>query len=435
MISINDNIEPGILKLQSRAKPPLAAGTYALNAEVKLYKVDDNKDVIFNNKSTSFSVSAPRFVLEPSLIHSVYPLSNSKGAFHTSLPHIIFTRKTLPWERQITDDANIPWFTLLLLSDDEMEQYKVTVSEMPAGKITDNNEDKDVVKPVLKAEDWEKNDANVSVLQLPFNLFQKICAKKDELSYLAHTRQVDMSDKENAGSNPKGWFSAVTCNRLPQRGKHNTVFLVSLEGHYESLVATSAPAVTIRLVVLNKWAFDDEGVTFEELIGALTENVSPLRIDSLDDINNSAGAISKFIAKALKYGYTPISHNLRNGKMSVSWYRSPLVPVDIPSPQLYKYEDADEALRFDADTGMFDISYAAAWQLGRLMALKSPGFATLINNWKEDFKREKPLNIAKEILEKEPGIEIDPDDLASVINEVESDEILTDFIIELWNRP
>jgi hypothetical protein len=43
---------------------------------------------------------------------------------------------------------------------------------------------------------------------------------------------------------------------------------------------------------------------------------------------------------------------------------------------------ADAALRFDPATGMFDASYAAAWQLGRLLGLGSPRFASAMAAWR-----------------------------------------------------
>lgn len=452
MISINDRIEPGILKLQSVARPPMVAGEYSVKTRLKLLKVEDGgkdvvftndsasdeKNVIFTNNSVSFTVSAPRFVLDPALVYSVYPAANARGAYHATLPHIIFTRKTLPWEREVGDTLKkLPWLTLLLLTEQEMKDNGVTVTQMPPGRLTTGGQD--MVRPGITFADWEKTDnKEINVLELPLTLFQSICPTTEELPYLAHTRQADMTDKENASVNAKGWFSVVTGNRLPQKGKQNHVFLVSLEGHQATLNTPAATNNRIRLVVLHNWAFHAEGATFAELVKALADNNDILmRIEPVELMlgaeGTPAGQMPESAAKALHYGYTPIGHNLRDGKASVSWYRGPLVPADIPTPQKYQYRSADQALRFDKATGMFDISYAAAWQLGRLLALQSNGFATLINNWKDTYKRERPLNIAKAILQETNGI--NPEDLAAVINDVESDEILTDYIIELWNRP
>jgi len=43
---------------------------------------------------------------------------------------------------------------------------------------------------------------------------------------------------------------------------------------------------------------------------------------------------------------------------------------------------SDEVLVYNATTGMFDVSYAAAWQLGRLMALRDKKFSLELFSWK-----------------------------------------------------
>jgi hypothetical protein len=42
----------------------------------------------------------------------------------------------------------------------------------------------------------------------------------------------------------------------------------------------------------------------------------------------------------------------------------------------------DELLRFDPSVGMFDSSYAAAWELGRMLSLQSKQFSVGLYNWK-----------------------------------------------------
>jgi hypothetical protein len=82
------------------------------------------------------------------------------------------------------------------------------------------------------------------------------------------------------------------------------------------------------------------------------------------------------VQTALKLGYAPLPHHLRQGSRTVSWYRGPLVPVpDVARTVDNIFVNADRALQYDKDTGLFDVTYAAAWQLGRLLALQAPEFA------------------------------------------------------------
>lgn len=427
MISENDKIEPGIIKLQSKATPPLTAGEYSLNSKIT---VKDGKggarvNTSFDNNSLTFHVSAPRFNLEPGLINSVYPPASSVGVYHLSLPHIIFNRKTLPWERTIKGTEPFPWLTLLLLSSREIKEHKVTVSTMKASQLTNKGVNTDLVVPAIEPEIWE-NDDDVNVVELPLTLFKNICPLKEELPFLAHTRQIDMSLKESGSgsTNPKGWFSVIVGNRLPQKNMDNSVFLVSLEGHDASLTPAADNSQIIRLVVLKQWKFLEQGYTFGELCNQLFKHIGPFRIENQSSNNN--------VKKALDIGYMPINHTWRNGKKSVCWYRGPLVPVDVSTPEKYQYQNADQALRFDEETGMFDISYAIAWQLGRMLALHNQKFSTALCNWKSAYKRDKPLNVAKKILKDEKKIDLDH--LSSMVHDVASDEILTDFILEWWNK-
>ena len=45
------------------------------------------------------------------------------------------------------------------------------------------------------------------------------------------------------------------------------------------------------------------------------------------------------------------------------------------------FENADMALQYDTDRRMLDASIAAAWQLGRLLALQAPEFVRTLSAW------------------------------------------------------
>ena len=79
---------------------------------------------------------------------------------------------------------------------------------------------------------------------------------------------------------------------------------------------------------------------------------------------------------AFERGYTALDHHIRNGEDTVSWYRGPMVPLWYHKLETYPFlPSADAALRYNYETGLLDASYAAAWQLGRLLALQNSHFA------------------------------------------------------------
>lgn len=137
----------------------------------------------------------------------------------------------------------------------------------------------------------------------------------------------------------------------------------------------------IRLVSLAYWDFAsiDPNQRFLGLLKNLNRTPKPdntpgsLRLPA--NQNPQAEGI-------LAMGYVPLPHALRQGNQTVSWYRSPLTPGLSSDTFPLPVRAADELLRYDSSTGLFDSSYAAAWQLGRMLTLQNQGLAIELFNWK-----------------------------------------------------
>ncbi|MFM7573112.1 MAG: hypothetical protein ACKO4S_08275, partial [Snowella sp.] len=87
----------------------------------------------------------------------------------------------------------------------------------------------------------------------------------------------------------------------------------------------------------------------------------------------------------LQKGYIPLPHSLRQGGKTFSWYHSPLLPAknkSLSSLAEIPIRCADQLIAYDENYGLFDISHAAAWQLGQLLALQDQKFAISLFNWK-----------------------------------------------------
>lgn len=94
-----------------------------------------------------------------------------------------------------------------------------------------------------------------------------------------------------------------------------------------------------------------------------------------DIFTSTAGSNAPMVNDHLGRGFLPLPHQFRKGKRAVSWYRGPLsVRTENPGFALPAIA-ADQLLVLDKTTGMWDVSYAAAWQLGRLMALEDRKFS------------------------------------------------------------
>src|SRR6185436_21197977 len=103
-----------IIFIQSES-PPLPAGTYALTATQSIPNQTDSN--LFNAAAT-FIVNPQRFTLAPHAIQSVFPPNLADGPFTGVLPHVVFRRRTLPWERSLNSAGDGgPWLAVLVLDD------------------------------------------------------------------------------------------------------------------------------------------------------------------------------------------------------------------------------------------------------------------------------------------------------------------------------
>lgn len=433
-------VKAGQIQFVEACHPPLVAGEYQAGMH-QIIKESKDATVPWNSDPYAsdlvFAVDAPRFTLDPAAIHSVYPPIGETGPFDNALPHVVFTRRTLPWERTLDGKppelgkAFPPWMGLLLLEEDELpildENGRSTgqshpVKSLPvAGKDTDSllfpQDQEMILAPDLgqngpadqndpadtfRAKKWAKEKRQYEkesclTIDLPADLFKAIAPRENDLPYLAHVRQVDTADKEVLGINDKGWFSLVISNRLPRADKRHSALLVSFEGYQDRLQESWKPAdgQKVRLAVLGTWSFVCSGSNdFKARMDYL--NFDPHRTPQQKDrkqlpdswlhlpyehYDDNSQDPQDIVNGAYSRGYTAFDHIMRQGEKTVSWYRGPLVPLNYKKPTQVQepVSCADELMRYDPGTGLFDVTYAAAWQLGRLLALQNQSFGLALN--------------------------------------------------------
>ena len=228
--------------------------------------------------------------------------------------------------------------------------------------------------PGLTLETGQQEDDKVSVIDVPQKLLSEILPTTKDLEYLAHVRQVT-GDKGN--SEP---LSLVISNRLPKKEGISTAYLISLEDRYKDNGEFNYQNATeedyIRLVVLKSWSFSctEPEQNFMGLLKNLDKDTLKLPTENNPEAD-------QYFTK----GYVPLPHYLRQGGKTFSWYHSPFIPgenqTNLALSQL-SVRSADQLIVYNKNTGLFDISYAAAWQLGQLLALQDKQFATNLFNWK-----------------------------------------------------
>ncbi len=90
---------------------------------------------------------------------------------------------------------------------------------------------------------------------------------------------------------------------------------------------------------------------------------------------------------ALDSGHVALPHLTRAGENVTAFYRGPLVPADVDEKDDGPYHTADQARVIDTLTGMENLGYAAAFEIGRLMALADSRLAVELLRWRRDGHR------------------------------------------------
>lgn len=384
---------PDTLRFLPWHHPALEPGEYTIQVEQKIAasKIQGNNH--FQTPELTFSVQCERFSLPPLEVHAVFPPDASMGDHSQVLPHVVLSRSTLPWERRADaadrEPSLAPWLALLVFHEGEIGQAR---SMSLAQASTEKADPGDASAPHFHGyapERGQPPDDPVTVIDVKKALLNKLLPSKSELSLLTHVRIRGGTE-----------LAVVLANRLPAPGGFSTAHLVSLEEHYKDgdfEFKDVGGDEKIRLVSLLSFRFGclDPQRSFTCLLQGLggavppppqsgTPVISTLRLPERD----YPGAND--LAKAqLALGAVPMRHSMREGEKTVSWYRGPLAPARNPLPPASELpvRVSDELLRYAPDTGMFDVSYAAAWELGRLLALQSKKFSIELHRWKRELAR------------------------------------------------
>ena len=400
------DLKHGLIKFFQACVPPLLPGDYTVAVD---QTVEEAGPKSFHTE-LEFSVAGPRFSLNPTDVYSVYPPANQSGEFGNTLPHIVLARRTLPWERNMEggdpDEKNpCPWLALLVLSPSDFLP-KAELPKIEARKVLELlGQGKGIKGPDLKESDlkqYESVNDLCNTIDIPRAVFSSIVPAKADLPYLAHVREVHTGNKETASLKTEGCFSVVLANRFPEtttegEASRNMAVLVSLEGFQKYLHGETGTISeeTVRLSVLAHWSFLCQGKnTFKTLVENLKTGL--LKLTPPEENTNKEGMDE--VIKAFQLGYTALNHHIRQGENTISWYRGPLVPLFYQKLDVYRYLPcADAALRYNYETGLLDATYAAAWQLGRLLALQNPHFAQSMYRCRNQERQKTKSQIQKQV--------------------------------------
>ena len=431
----------GEMILHDYILPPLLASRYRLDVSTSV--AINGADKPLENKLAYFDIDAPRFTLAANEVAGVFPPRNGHGPFDEAIPHIALGRRTLPWERLFSAsrpsvdgtplNANgtpIPWMALLIFEDGE---YQIETKKKIGDKLPH-----DIVTRLQAPA-----DTLVDTVTAPRSLIRSLMPCYEELALLTHVRQVNVDDRELGAGDSDGYFAVVMGNRIPSRGKKYRCCLVSIEERTDlvsefppppdthgqldgvsvlvddmqienvvellsspgtrkpftdvpalsaagtrgapSAAVTSAVQISVQnqnrysampsalvqdsLILLTTWAFECEGVaSFRALMQALD-------VGMIGKVGVDGPAITDS-------GHLRVESMNRLGAPETVFYRGPLVPAPLTRDPNGPYHSADQARRVAPDVGAEDVSYACAFEVGRLLAAADARLAQELMRWR-----------------------------------------------------
>ncbi|ORY12599.1 hypothetical protein BCR34DRAFT_613864 [Clohesyomyces aquaticus] len=256
------------------------------------------------------------------------------------------------------------------------------------------------------------------------NTFYDLCKDVEGNKYLAHVRNINTIGFPNAGVEEDGLFSIILSARTGacniNKPTTQIVHLVSIE-HVDATLETdfqgweSKPAAEregrIGLISLYSWtytALPPDPVNFIDSMMAIVGNI-PHQLDDqqnakkegpdlvkkngnmqmlrpsdkvIDALLGTKGSANQLLASRLRLGYSIARWRSETGEVSAAFNRGPLTPIQVPVVPCNDWPTGSTTSKnyqiFDKSTGMMDLSYSSAWQLGKILAISDTTFSSAL---------------------------------------------------------
>lgn len=215
--------------------------------------------------------------------------------------------------------------------------------------------------------------------------------------WMAHVRHVDTTGMAGAGSTSgllgerDSLFSVVVSHRTGpldiDQPTPIVAHLVSIEGLEAMTVPFRAPYVALSS--LHSWtytslppnsltvrhAFQHIGNSSKDLLRA------PMTDDALKKLEDQ-GPAGTHVANRIQDGFSLTRYRTQTGEQTVAFYQGPLTPANVPYPLRADWGDPSthgtDRQIFDRNVGIMDITYSAAWQLGKTLAVADRPFTVAL---------------------------------------------------------
>ncbi|RDL32367.1 uncharacterized protein BP5553_08823 [Venustampulla echinocandica] len=430
----DEALEPGQERLRSFDIPGMQAGPHTIEVQQPVSGDHQSTTLLTTQK---FDVVAPRFSLPEDAIHTTYPPQGFAATAET-LPHVFFNEPTFPWERVGSWDAEksppsdysrnrTPWLAVFVFTEDELKLAEADLNgadsifrDIPSlkdGAKQDSTfavsvpvkELSNIVSTVNPYTSVAEDSTVATTVLLKRELFAALFSEYNSEGvvepastpyvyyhrFLAHKEIINTEGMAVSGAtsvNDTGSFGAVvSCRSAPVPPNITAptpvyVHLVSIEG-VEQMDGWPLQADTrfVALVSLASWSYiclpPDTPNVRDELV-QLGKTLAPLRpalSEGAEEKLNNNPPIGPRLLQRLEQGYAMSRYRVQSGDMTSCLVRGPFTPVaEYTLPDWFPKTSmvGSDLSILDRELGLMDISYAAAWQLGRTMAIADQSFTT-----------------------------------------------------------
>lgn len=176
-----------------------------------------------------------------------------------------------------------------------------------------------------------------------------------------------------------------------------TQIYAEMAAGFSTLFSAGLAAVNLdeelRFPVLLSWSFTTSGeTTFKSLMQGLDSRLMG------DTSTTQAVPDGRLPLEVTETGHTGLVHRTREGDEVRSWYRGPLAPHPLdnaPAARIPLAHSSDQ-LRVVTPDRREDLSLAAAFEVGRLLALSRPAVIASLLRWRQDHFRAARLVAIRE---------------------------------------
>ncbi|KAI5777103.1 hypothetical protein EDC01DRAFT_732755 [Geopyxis carbonaria] len=361
---------PNHQRLHSRFIPSLPAGPeYTINVSQRVRDTAGAEPLTLSAEK-KFTVAAPQFRLPAGSIHSVYP---PPGYTETArvLPHVVLSDAFLPWERR-AGATGVPWLGLISFSGAELrlsaeELAALAPNSAQTGTFATNIPLRQAWAAHGAVAEGPDPEERVDVVWVPGALFGQVFNHGTAgLAPLAHVRRVNMAGMAGGDGGGTASFGVVVGARAgPLVAGPVVVHLVSLEG----VGRETGAGERIAMVSLHSWTYN--------VPPAGTREVQ----DVFEDLGRTLGVLAPdgAVEPRMKDGYSLLKYRTHTGEQTVGFMRGPCTPTLVGALPISRCSNSGIELQIvDRSVGIVDITYSAAWQLGRTMAIADQAYTTAL---------------------------------------------------------